>query len=329
MAWEEGYARVAGVDEAGRGPLAGPVVAAAVILPPGFDPEGVEDSKSLTEAQRERAWLRIREEALAIGIGVAGREDIDRLNILHASRKAMADAVRALSPPPDLCLLDGLPVPGFVAPHRAVARGDALCVSISAASIVAKVVRDGMMRELDERYPGYNFAKNKGYGTPEHLRALEKLGPCPEHRLSFAPCARLAAQGSLPLQTQDAARLRRVAGVCSENVARAFLRGQGMRILETNYRCRFGEIDIIAQDGDTVCFVEVRGRSPSGPVGAAESVDGRKRERIVRAARAWLQERGDDAPCRFDVLEVEWRGSSGRVRQHLRDCFQVSGEDDF
>ncbi len=328
LAWQKGFVRVAGVDEAGRGPLAGPVVAAAVILPPDFDPDGIEDSKSLTEAQRERAWQRIREQALGVGVGVAGRDEIDHLNILEASRKAMADAVRALSPRPDFCLLDGLPVPGFVAPHRAVPGGDALSVSISAASIVAKVTRDGLMRELDAKYPGYGFARNKGYGTAEHLRALERLGPCPEHRMSFAPCARIVAQQSLPLGAQEG-RQRLLAGAASENVARAFLRGQGMRIVASNYRCRFGEIDIIAQDGETICFVEVRSRRSGAPVGAAESVDARKREKLARAARSWLQEQGCEAPCRFDVVEVEWRGRTGRVGQFLKGCFTPSSDDRF
>lgn len=328
-AWREGFARVAGVDEAGRGPLAGPVVAAAVILPPEFDPDGIEDSKSLSEAQRERAFERIRAGALAVGIGVAGRDDIDRLNILEASRRAMADAVRALSPAADFCLLDGLPIPGFAAPHRALPGGDALSVSISAASIVAKVTRDGLMRELDTRYPGYGFARNKGYGTPEHLQALERLGPCPEHRLTFTPCARLLARKSLPLELRSPGRQRLLSGAASENLVRAFLRGQGLTVLESNYRSRFGEIDVVALDGDTVCFVEVRSRRTGSQVGAAESVDARKRERIVRAARAWLQERECEAPCRFDVVEVEWKGRTGRVRQFLKDCFTASGEDVF
>ncbi len=189
MAWRAGYRLVAGVDEAGRGPLAGPVAAAAVILPADFDPRGIADSKTLTAAQREEAFARIQLEAHCVGVGVIGADVIDRINILEASRLAMRVAVEDLGVTPELCLVDGLPLPFFPHLHKAIVKGDSLSVSIAAASIVAKVTRDRLMMDLDRQYPGYGFARHKGYATVEHLRALADLGACPEHRRSFRPCA--------------------------------------------------------------------------------------------------------------------------------------------
>jgi len=181
---------IAGVDEVGRGPLAGPVVAACVVLPEGFDLAGINDSKKLTERQRERAEVRIRAEALAIGLGVVPPETIDRINILQATREAMRSAFLLLSPAPDYVLIDGLPVPDFPCQvQKSVISGDSQSVSIAAASIVAKVARDQMMRDYALLYPEYGFAGHKGYGAATHLAALREHGPCPIHRRSFAPVA--------------------------------------------------------------------------------------------------------------------------------------------
>ncbi len=191
--WADGYARVAGVDEAGRGPLAGPVVAAAVILPPGFDPAGVRDSKKLSPQARERAFARIENEAIAVGVGLVEAAEIDRLNILRATHAAMRGALAALcAPPPDAVLVDGLPVPGLHPCCRALVKGDDKSVSIAAASIVAKVARDRLMTAFHDTFPVYDFARHKGYGTPQHLAALGEHGPCPLHRRSFAPVAQCA-----------------------------------------------------------------------------------------------------------------------------------------
>ena len=193
--WEQsarrrGWKRVAGVDEAGRGPLAGPVVAAAVILPPGIEFAGLRDSKCLTPAERERLFGEITAAALCWAVGTVEPEEIDRVNILRATHLAMAQALAALVPTPCGALVDGLPVHGLPCPHRSLVRGDALCVSIAAASVVAKVTRDRMMEELDRRHPEYGFARHKGYSTPEHLQALSDHGPVPCHRRSFAPVAK-------------------------------------------------------------------------------------------------------------------------------------------
>lgn len=187
-----GYACVCGIDEAGRGPLAGPVVAAAVVLPPGLALPGLNDSKKLTARRREALYTQLREdERVLIGVGMAAAAEIDRLNILRATHAAMARAVAALPTAVDFCLIDGLPVPQFPLPQRALVKGDARCLSIAAASIVAKVTRDRLMQDLAQQYPGYGFEKHAGYGTAAHLAALRRLGPCPEHRRSFAPVAQL------------------------------------------------------------------------------------------------------------------------------------------
>lgn len=186
--------RVAGVDEAGRGPLAGPVVVAAVILDPERPIAGLNDSKQLSEARRDALDAEIRECALAFHVVEVGIEAIDRHNILQATLIGMRDALRGLAMPPDEALIDGNKLPkDLPCPARAIVDGDALVAEISAASILAKVHRDRLLVALDARHPGYGFAAHKGYPTPEHLAALERLGPCPAHRRSFAPVKRFFA----------------------------------------------------------------------------------------------------------------------------------------
>ncbi|MBE6759517.1 MAG: ribonuclease HII [Ruminococcaceae bacterium] len=183
---EEGYTLVCGVDEAGRGPLAGPVFAAAVILPPDTIIEGVNDSKKLSEKKREALFDVIREKALAYGIAAADHSEIDDINILNATYLAMRRAVEMLEPAPDLIIVDGnrLP-PDLPAEGRTLVKGDALCHSIACASILAKVSRDRFMLAMAEKYPQYQFEKHKGYGTAAHIAALREHGVCPIHRRSF------------------------------------------------------------------------------------------------------------------------------------------------
>lgn len=193
----EGHLRIAGIDEAGRGPLAGPVVAAAVVLPEDYRHAVLNDSKKLTAKCREALYEEITSDPrIAWASALAEADEIDRINILRATHAAMARAFQRLDPAPSLALIDGRPVPGFPAEHRAIVKGDSLSLSIAAASIVAKVERDRLMLALAEQYPGYGFERHKGYGTAVHLEALRRLGPCPIHRRSFAPVAeseRLAA----------------------------------------------------------------------------------------------------------------------------------------
>lgn len=183
--WQRGYVRVAGLDEAGRGPLAGPVVAAVFIIRPEFDLPLLNDSKQLTVAQREHCYAHLTSGAWEYGVGVVDPAAIDRINIYQASRQAMLQALRSLAAAPDFLLVDALQVPETDIPQRAMIHGDALSVAIAAASVIAKVTRDRMMAEYDALYPGYGFAKHKGYPTREHYQALRDLGVTPLHRLSF------------------------------------------------------------------------------------------------------------------------------------------------
>ncbi len=190
--WGSGIARVAGCDEVGVGPLAGPVVAAAVIMPQDGHLRGVDDSKKLSPLLRQQLAEQIRATALGIGIGIVDVATIDRLNIYHAALEAMRRAVLALPEAPDHLVVDARTVPGIDLPQTPIIGGDARSYSIAAASIIAKVTRDAMMCELDQQYPEYGFVRHMGYGTAEHRAALARFGPTPEHRRSFAPVRQLS-----------------------------------------------------------------------------------------------------------------------------------------
>jgi ribonuclease HII len=187
---------VCGADEAGRGPLAGPVVGAAVILDPHAPIDGLRDSKKLSGAQREALAAAIRARAIACAVGVASVEEIDALNVLQASLLAMRRAIEALDPPAHYALIDGNRLPRLSIPARAIVGGDSTEPAISAASILAKVHRDALMRELDAAYPGYGFAQHAGYPTPQHLQRLRELGPSSVHRRTFAPVRALLEAGA-------------------------------------------------------------------------------------------------------------------------------------
>lgn len=184
--YEKGIQYIAGVDEAGRGPLAGPVVAAAVILKKGATFKFVNDSKQLTEKQRELALIEIKENALAIGIGISSVDEIDLINIYRASREAMISAIKQLKIKPDFLLIDAMPMEIDI-PLLSIIKGDTLSVSIAAASIIAKTTRDGYMIEMDKLFPEYGFKKHKGYGTKEHLEAIQTYGITPIHRKTYEP----------------------------------------------------------------------------------------------------------------------------------------------
>ncbi len=185
QAWRAGVRWVAGLDEAGRGPLAGPVVAAAVVIAPDRRIRRLADSKVLTPERRQALYEVIRERAVAVGVGIVDSATIDRINILRATRQAMLEAVRGLGVVPDLVITDAVVLPDLPCPQRNLIDGDARCASVAAASIVAKVTRDRLMVEADRAFPEYGFARHKGYATAEHLAALDRYGPCPLHRRSF------------------------------------------------------------------------------------------------------------------------------------------------
>ena len=193
QAFRRGWRFVAGCDEAGRGALLGPLYAAAVILDASKPIRGIDDSKKLLPAERAELDQEIREKALAFLVVSVDAAEVDALNVYEASRQAMIRALRGLNPPPDFILTDAMPLAarddaaGFPIPHRAIIHGDARSVSIAAASILAKVSRDAYLEQLDREYPQYRLAQNKGYGTPDHLEALARYGPCPQHRKTFQP----------------------------------------------------------------------------------------------------------------------------------------------
>ena len=186
QAWRAGVGRIAGVDEAGRGPLAGPVVAAAVIIAPDRRIKGLADSKILTPERRDELFQVIGEHAVAVGVGIVDHETIDRINILQSTRLAMAAALTRLCVAPDLVITDFVALSNLPCPQRNLVDGDARCATVAAASIVAKVTRDRLMMDADARFPEYGFARHKGYATAEHLAALDRWGPCPIHRRTFA-----------------------------------------------------------------------------------------------------------------------------------------------
>ena len=188
--YNEGYELICGIDEAGRGPLAGPVVVGAAVMPRNSKIEWVNDSKKVTEKRREILYDKITEEAIAWGVGIVSEKDIDEMNILNATKKglhiALGQVIEKLEKKPDIVIVDALrEIDTFGVQYQSIIKGDATCYSISAASIIAKVTRDRIIRQWDEIYPQYDFVKNKGYGTAEHIAALKKYGPCPIHRKTF------------------------------------------------------------------------------------------------------------------------------------------------
>lgn len=193
-AYGKGFCSVAGGDEAGRGPWAGPVFAAFVILPQNFEIAGLDDSKKLSRKKRRQLYGEIRARAVAYGIGTADPDEIDKINILEATRLAFRRAYEKLQPQPDYLLLDYIKLPWLKQPHQAFAKGESISASVAAASILAKEARDIYMEAAAERFPGYGFDKHMGYGTAAHQQALEKLGPCALHRLSFKPIKKLLPQ---------------------------------------------------------------------------------------------------------------------------------------
>jgi len=190
--WTKGVGFLCGIDEVGRGPLAGPVVAASVILPEGCHIEGIKDSKKLSPKRREELFDKIRNNAIAVGLGIVEPILIDRINILQATYEAMRRAILSMRVFPEYVIVDGGPIPGLPLPQEGIVKGDSLSISIGAASIVAKVLRDRIMEMYDLIFPQYGFARNKGYGTKEHIEALFRYGPCPIHRRSFRPVSEIS-----------------------------------------------------------------------------------------------------------------------------------------
>ncbi len=324
-----------GVDEAGRGPLAGPVVAAAVILPDSLRGFSLYDSKKLSAADRAGAYEIIMERAVSCGIGVVDHAYIDRYNVLQATYEAMRQAVSGLRITPGMLLVDGALIPRMSHAQRRIVRGDQISQSIGAASILAKVTRDRWMMEMDAEFPEYGFARHMGYGTPQHLEALAKHGPCAIHRMTFAPVREaflrrqdIARAADAAASAPEWADARHAQGARGEEVAVAALLAKGYRLLERNWRVRAGEIDAIMADGDVLVFVEIRSRtdqsSEAALFAAAGSVNVRKQNRLRYLAQVY--ETFNTAPLsqhmRFDVVAVSFDDRLGEpLVEHYIDAF--------
>ncbi len=289
---------IAGVDEAGRGPLAGPVVASAVVLPEDHPIEGLRDSKKLTPKKREILFGKIYEFATAIGVGVVDEKEIDRTNILKATHKAMQMALGRLGVRPEKALVDGYALPNQVIPNEGIIGGDDKVDSIRAASIIAKVTRDRMMEHYDIIFPEYGFAKHKGYGTKTHIESLNEWKASPIHRRTFRP-----VMDYMP--TLGWYRKHRRVGMLGEQLAALFLFNNGHVIRAMNVRCQpYGEIDIISEENDTLIFTEVKTISKKSLGTPEEKIDELKLSKLENAIEMYMVENEVKSDVRLDAITV-------------------------
>jgi len=300
---------IAGVDEAGRGPLAGPVCAAAVILPVNHTIVGLADSKKLTARKREYLADIIKDQAIAIGIGWVDVAEIDRINILQATYKAMQIALGRLSIQPDKALIDGYGLPTQIVPNEGIIGGDGKVDCIKAASIIAKVTRDHHMQALDIVFPEYGFARHKGYGTKQHLKALAGLKATPIHRKSYKPVAK-------QLPTISWLKEQRRVGWWGERLVCLELMKQGLTILATNVTCsNYGEIDIIAESDEEIIFVEVKTITKAQLGTPEQKVDHNKLIKLQRAIDYYLMKNEIIKDIRLDVFTVMLRRGGPWLKQ--------------
>ena len=275
---------MAGLDEVGRGCLAGPVAAGAVILPQSPAPqlfEVVRDSKRLSAKQRGEAYEIITRSAVSHAVGWVAPAEIDDAGIVPATRRAMRRALAKLRPAPDALLIDALTLPSVDLPQKAIIRGDGKSLSIAAASIVAKVERDRLMAELAQEYEDYGFERHRGYGTARHVEAIRRLGPTPIHRMSFRPLRDMGRGIERPATGKI--------GQDAESFAALALEGRGMRIVARNFNSRYGEVDLVAMSGRTLVFVEVRARRSTAFATQAETVNRAKSRRLTLTCQQFLQ----------------------------------------
>ncbi|MBQ4347781.1 MAG: ribonuclease HII [Firmicutes bacterium] len=305
---EDGFQLLAGVDEAGRGPLAGPVCAGAVILPKDCAILGLNDSKKLSAAKREALFEEIKEKAIAFSADMVPAEVIDEINILQATFLAMRNAIKALSVRPDALLVDALTIPEVAIFQQGIIKGDAKSVSIAAGSIIAKVTRDRYMDEMDSEFPQYGFIKHKGYGSALHISALKEHGPCILHRKTF-----IKGIVGAPGVSNELGKL-------GEKIAESHLERRGIKIWAKNFRTARGEIDIIARDGKELVFCEVKLRSSKNFGEPREAVDERKKELLKEAAAKYITEMNWDGPLRFDAIEIVPKGGEYAV-EHIKNAF--------
>lgn len=302
-----------GIDEAGRGPLAGPVVAAAVILPPNCEIVDVKDSKKLSQKKRFKLYQKIIDIALSFSFGIVHERKIDEINILNATYEAMKQAIGGIKTKPELFLIDGNPVPFSHINQRNVIKGDNKSLSIASASILAKVTRDNLMEQYSKVYPEYGFEKHKGYGTKNHINNLKSLWATPIHRLSFKP-----VKSYLP--GHDHFRNRHWLGKRGEQLAASSLIKLGNEIIELNYSVSgIGEIDIIHMEGNEIVFTEVKtGYSGNRWGDPIDQIDRKKRDRILETAEVFLSKKDYNAHVRFDVISVQFSGNIPKIKRIKR-----------
>ncbi|RKY89283.1 YraN family protein [candidate division KSB1 bacterium] len=309
--WQKGTYNLAGVDEAGRGPLAGPVVASAIILPRDFYDSRIDDSKKLSESKREELYNYLIKNCVCYGIGIIDEKEIDRLNILKASLKAMKIAIENLSEKPDKIIVDGKYKPDVKPRPYAIIDGDSHSISIASASIIAKVTRDRIMKEYHKKYPEYRFDKNKGYGTRYHIEKIKDIGISPVHRVTF--CQKFLIGDE-----------RKGIGRYGEDIACNYLRKRGYKIIERNFRRSDGEIDIVAEFQGTLVFIEVKTNKKGGFGEPEFRVTQKKQKQIGKMANIYLQEMNlYNIDCRFDVLAIKLEKDGFVKINHIKDAFWV------
>jgi len=315
--WSSGKEHIAGIDEAGRGPLAGPVVAAAVILPHNVYLPGVTDSKKISEKKRERLYGEINDTALVVGVGVVHEEEIDEQNILQATYQAMRKSIGELHIQPDILLVDGNKADIKHYKQESIIDGDQKSLSIAAASIIAKVTRDRMMRQYDIVFPEYGFAKHKGYGTKQHMEVIASRKASPIHRKSFNPV-------SQHLPSFAYYKRNHLVGQLGEQLVACKMIRSGYEILEINYNVsKVGEIDIISRDKGILVFTEVKTQTAGhGWVEPRAQIDEKKSDRIMNAVQHYMDVNELDCDFRFDVGEVVLRGRKPDIRI-LEEAFSV------
>ena len=296
--WERGHVIVAGIDEVGRGSWAGPVVAAAVVPPKEGRLYRIRDSKLLTHRQRELLVPKIIDWADAVGVGSASEGEVDSLGLSEAVRLAGTRSLENLNIEVDHVILDGNwnYLLGSYS-SEAIVAADRICLSVAAASIVAKVTRDRLLGIYDQVYPDYGFASHKGYASSFHVQALEQMGICEIHRRRFLPIRKLVPDELFFTHIET--------GRIGETYGAEYLEQEGYEILDRNYRTRFGEIDIIARDSGDLVFVEVKTRTSEQYGLPEEAVDKRKQQKLIRMALTYVADEGYDGDYRIDVLAIE------------------------
>ena len=299
---------IAGVDEAGRGPLAGPVIASAVILPKDHTIEGLRDSKKLTPKKRSILYDIIQKEAISIGVGIIDCKEIDKINILQATFKAMQIALGQLSQKPTKALIDGSPLPNQVIPNEGIVGGDDLVDEIKAASIIAKVTRDNLMKEYAIIFPEYGFEKHKGYGTKQHMEALANYKSTPIHRKSFSPVKKT-------LPTLSWLNENKKVGWLGEKMAALYLKNKGFTILELNKNCPpHGEIDIIAQINNCIHFIEVKSGLKDSENHLLEKFTSSKLKRLYDAIHFYQKEQNTVADVQLDAMTVKFQKGGPKIK---------------